>query len=170
MSFSYKEFPKDVFDSFSPLIEKHNLSKTFKGDYFVQLTGKKVVLQFEFDRGDLFCEIKKKGDDFKFALWQVYEFLFPISQKKNESKDYPKAELKFYCELLNNEMESIMLGDFSWYNELKKEIEYESSLIAVIYGPEMDYEHPISQKFWKGDKSWKSDMEDFIKQKGIKLK
>ncbi|MBU3823148.1 hypothetical protein KO566_13880 [Flavobacteriaceae bacterium XHP0103] len=170
MSFSYKEFPQDVLDSFSPLIEKHNLSKKIRGDHFVELTGEKVVLQFAFDRGDLYCEIKKPSDNFKFAIWQVYEFLFPNSQIKIESKEYPKADLKFYCELLNKEMESIMLGDFSWYNRLRKETEYESSLISVILGPEMDYEHPISQKFWNGDKTWKSDIEDFIKQKGIKLK
>src|SRR5690606_10784041 len=112
MSFSYNEFPNDVLEAFSILITKHRLSKKIEGNYYVELSNKNMVLQFEFDRATLYCEIKKKGDDYKFAIWQVYNFLFSQNQKKFGNKMSTVDTLNFYCDLLNNDMESIILGDF----------------------------------------------------------
>ena len=169
MSFSYKEFPQDVLTSFQTLIDEYSLSIKVTGDYHVEISNRNVVLSFSFDRGDLYSEIRKKNKDYTFAIWQVYKFLFPDSQSKEKSKNYPVDDLKFYASLFRNELNSVLLGDFHWYKDLKKEKEYEKKLVAVILGPKMDYKHPISQKFWNGDKTWRSDIEEFIKENNIKI-
>jgi len=171
MTYGYKEFPQDVLDAFSTLIEKYNLSTKVKEDYFVELSNENVVISFLFDRGDLYSNIQKGRDDFSFAIWQVYNFLFPnaVENEIGKSKDYPKHDLLYYAALLSNELNPVILGDFHWYNTLKNEIEYENKLIGLVLGPEIDFNHPISQKFWKRDKTWRTDIERYIKKNNIIL-
>ena len=64
---------------------------------------------------------------------------------------------------------TVLNGDFSWYNKQKNSDLYERKLVGVILGKNIDYDHPISKKFWSGDKSWRQDIETFIKENGINL-
>ncbi len=178
MSCSYKEFPEDVLNAFETIIKMHKLSVEKKEDYYVGLSNKHVEITFSFDKGDLYSELSKKNDNFTFAIYQVYKHLYGSKAEENyqDSKiggkqlGYPKTDLVWFAKLFERELSSILTGNFDWYKELRTEKEYEKQLMSVVLGPHIKYEHPISQKFWKGDPSWRQDVEYFIKEKGIELK
>lgn len=168
MTYSYKEFPQDVLTAFVQLIETYRLTVEIEEDNLVELGNEHVVLKFMFDRGEFFAELRKDGDDTTFALWEIINYLVPNAWKKKKSKDYPGGLLRFYAELFSNELNPILLGDDHWYEGLKEAKLYESSLIRAVR--QLDFHHPIYQKFSKLDKSWKADMETYIKQHNIQLK
>lgn len=176
MSYSYKEFPEDVLSAFKPIIKKYNLSIEQREDS-VRFSNNHVEISFSFDRGDLYSELNMKNDDFTFAIYHVYKFLYGAKADENYTNSnigsrqgvYPKTHLLWLAQLFENELSSILTGNFSWYKELRAEKEYENQLTAVVLGPHIKYEHPISQKFWKGDPTWREDVEQFIKENGIKL-
>jgi len=167
MTYSYKEFPQDVLNAFATLIAQHNLSAEIEADNFVELYNEQVILKFTFNRGDFMAELRKNGDTYTFAISQLVNYLIPHAWKKEKSPDYPRGLLCFYAELFSNELNPILLGDFEWYDGLKAENLYESSLIRVAWG--LETSHPIYQKFRKLDKTWKSDIEEYIRKNNIKL-
>ena len=177
MSFSYKEFPQDVLSAFEKLIKKHKLCVKISEDYLVELSNKYVEISFSFDRGDLYSELCKKNDNYTFAIYQVYKHLYGsvaednYKRRKNGGNEsgYPKSDLIWFARLFENELSSVLTGNFDWYDELRKEKEYESQLVAVVLGPHLPHPNPISKKMWDGDPTWRHDVEAFIKEKGIKL-
>ena len=176
MSFSYKEFPEDVLNAFESIIKVHNMSVERKEDYYVGLSNKHVKITFAYDKGDLYAELRKKNDDFTFAIYQVYRHLYGTKAEannqnlKSDGVRNPKADLVWFAKLFENELSSILTGDFSWYEELRAAKEYENQLVSIVLGPHLNHAHPISQKFWKGDSTWREDVEQFIRDKGIELK
>ena len=66
-------------------------------------------------------------------------------------------------------MASVLNGRIDWFNHLKQEDEYERKLVKIMLSAELEYEHPISLKFFKGDESWKEDIEEFIIENKIKI-
>ncbi|MES2380940.1 MAG: hypothetical protein V4538_07850 [Bacteroidota bacterium] len=177
MSYSYKEFPKDVLNAFDTIIKKYNLAIEQSEDCYVTLSNSFVEISFSFERGDLYSELGKKDDDFTFAIFQVYKHLYgnqaednyQVSKIGTKQFGYPKTDLIWFAKLFENELSSVMTGNFDWYKELRTEKEYEKQLVAVILGPHLNYEHPIKQKFWKGDSTWRQDIEYFIKENNIEL-
>lgn len=177
MSYSYKEFPEDVLNAFEIIIKKHYLIIEKREDFYVALSNQFVEIKFSYDKGTLYPELRKTDDDFTFPIIGVYSHIYKIQahewiqnvkmQKKNER--YPNYYLVEYAKLFENELASILTGNFSWYSALRAELEYEQKLITILLGPQIDYNHPISQKFWKGDSTWKQDLEQFIKEQGIEL-
>lgn len=164
---SYKEFPQDVLNAFSTLIEKHHLSIEVYYDCVVELSNEHVILKFMFDRGDFLAEIRKNGDNYTFAIWQIINYLIPHAWRKERSERYPGGLLDLYAELLSNELNSILLGDFHWYDGLKAKNQYENSLLSLVHS--LGVQHPIYQKYRKSDKTWKSDLEEYIKKENIQL-
>jgi len=167
MTYSYEKFPQEVLDTFSDLIEKHQLAIEVEEDYLVELSNESVVLKFVFDRGDFFAKIRKNGDDVSFALWEVIHYLNLQVWNKEKSKDYPNGLLCLYSRVLGNELNTVFWGDFPWYEGLKAQKEYEKCLIRAVR--KLDTQHPIYQKFRKLDKTWKTDMEAYVKEYDIQL-
>lgn len=178
MSYSYKEFPTDVLNVFESIIKTHNLSLETREDYYVGLSNRHVEISFSFDRGDLYSEIRRRDDDFVFAIYQVYKHIYGCVAEVNYVRSkigrrqlgYPKTDLVWFAKLFENELSSILIGNFDWYEELRTEIEYEKQLVAVVLGPHLPHPNPISNKFWNGDPKWKEDVEKFIEEEKIELK
>ncbi|MEN0049401.1 MAG: hypothetical protein AAF806_20240 [Bacteroidota bacterium] len=168
MTYSYKKFPQEVLKAFSDLIVQHQLTIEVGLDHLVELSNEFVVLTFLFDRGDFTAKISKKKDDFSFGLWEVINYLDRQVWSKEKSKDYPTSLMRLYAKTLSNELNPVFSGDFHWYEGLKAQKQYESSLIGAVR--QLDKQHPIYQKFRAGDKSWKTDMEAYIEENGIQLK
>lgn len=178
MSYSYKEFPLDVESAFEKLIKAHNLSVEKREDYYVGLSNRHVIIDFSFDKGTLYSELRKSGDNFSFSIYQVYEHLYGSALKNyferlkigEDELGYPKSDLIGYAKLFENELSSILNGNFEWYEELRTELEYEKQLVGVVLGPHLPHPNPISKKFWNGDPTWKEDVEKFIKEEKIEIK
>jgi hypothetical protein len=177
MSYSYKEFPNDVLNAFETIIKTHDLAVEMREDYYVGLSNRHVEVSFSFDRGDLYSEIRKSNDDFTFAIFQVYKHLCGVKADENyqsakigrKQLGYPKTDLLWFAKLFENELSSILTGNFDWYEELRTEKEYEKQLVAVVLGPHLPHPNPISKKFWNGDPTWREDVEKFIKEEKIEL-
>ena len=167
MTYSYKEFPKEVLSAFSDLIVKHQLNIEIEQDNQVELRNESVILKFSFDRGEFFADLRKSGKDYTFALWQIINYLDLEVWNKEKSKDYPGGLLRLYAKTLDHELSSVFSGNFPWYEGLKAQKQYESSLMRIFW--KLDKEHPIRQKFWKGDKTWKEDMEAYVEENEIQL-
>ncbi len=170
MSHSYKEFPTEVLEAYSEVIQNHQLKVKVTEDYMVQLINEEVLLKFIFDRGDFYSEIRKTDDDFSFAIWQVRKFLDILGTGKLKYEGYPIGAIKSEADAFRAELKGVFNGDFPWYDDLKREIEYEKKLSSFILGPSMEHSHPISQKFWKREKGWKEDLEEYLKSNNINLK
>jgi len=177
MSYSYKEFPEDVLSAFETIIKAHNLIIKKREDFYIGLSNQYVEIKFSFDKGTLYSELRKIDDDFTFPIISVFSHLYKIQADEwfrnvkmiQKNMSYPKYYLVEYAKLFENELASILTGNFSWYSALRAELEYERKLTAILLGPQIDYNHPISQKFWKGDVTWKQDLAHFIKEHGIEL-
>lgn len=177
MSYSYKEFPDDVLNAFEKVINEHQLCIEKREDYYVALSNQFVEIMFSFDKGTLYSELRKTDDDFTFPIFGVYSYINKLQAHEwfqkvkihQKTMSYPKLYLVEYAKLFQNELARIFTGNFNWYSALKAELEYERHLVAIILGPQIDYNHRISQKFWKGDETWKQDLEHFIKEHGIEL-
>ncbi|MES1182033.1 MAG: hypothetical protein ABUL44_04485, partial [Flavobacterium sp.] len=172
-----KEFPEDVLAAFEIIIKAHNLFIEKKEDFYIGLSNQFVKIMFSFDKGTLYSELRKTDDDFTFPIFGVFSHINKIQAHEwfqnvkihQKTMSYPKFYLIEYAKLFENELATIFTGNFSWYSALRAALEYERHLVAIILGPQIDYNHPISQKFWKGDETWKQDLEQFIKEHGIKL-
>ena len=168
----------DVLNAFETVIKTHNLSVEKREDYYVGLSNRHVEISFSFDRGDLYSEIGKRSDDFTFAIYQVYKHLYGSAAEDNYKRSkiggkqlgYPKTDLAWFAKLFENELSAILTGNFDWYEKLRTEKEYEKQLVAVLLGPNLPHPNPISNKFWKGDPTWREDVEKFIKEEKIELK
>ncbi len=172
MRFSYKEFPEDVLTAFEIIIKMHKLSVEIREDYYVGLSNGHVEISFSFDKGDLYSEICRKNDDYSFAIYQVYKHLYGNMAEDNYQRSniggkqlgYPKTDLVWFAKLFENELSSILIGNFEWYQELRTEKEYEKQLVAVVLGPHLPHPNPMSKKYWSGDPTWRQDVEKFIKE------
>ncbi len=178
MSHSYQEFPEDVLNAFEAVIQLHKLTVEKREDYYVGLSNKFVEINFSFDRGDLYAELRKKNDDFTFAIYQIYKHLYGSIAEENYQNSkikerkfgYPKTDLVWFAKLFENELSSILIGNFEWYEALRSAQEYEKQLVAVVLGPHLLHPNAIRAKFWNGDPTWRQDIEKFIKDEGIELK
>ena len=174
---SYSEFPNDVKIAFLPLVNQYNLKFKAEGICSVDLENKYCRINFNMDRYNLQGVIFKKGDSTSFAITRIASYQNP---KDFEKEEIPKTEygdkksikklLHYFSMVTNKYLGEVLNGDFSWFDQVKKEDEYERQLVSLIMGSEMEYEHPISQKFWSGDKTWKADIEKYIKQNKISIK
>lgn len=178
MSHSYQEFPEDVLNAFEAVIQLHKLTVEKREDHYVGLSNEFVEINFSFDRGDLYAELSKKNDDFTFAIYQIYKHLYGSIAEENYQNSkivekklgYPKTELVWFAQLFENELSSILMGNFEWYEAVRSAQEYERQLVAVVLGPHLPHPNDISVKFWNGDPTWRQDIEKFIKDEGIELK
>ena len=180
---SYPDFPKDAFEAFHNLTSKYKLKPTADGICSVNFDNQYCRLNFNMDRYDLqgllFRKtglLSKKTDDFSFGISSIANLLEP---NHNFADTYPKTSygdkkairqlLFWYADLIEKCLPTVLNGDFSWYDKQKNADLYERKLVGVILGKHIDYEHPISKKFWSGDKSWRQDIETFIKDNDIKI-
>ncbi|MGI8600710.1 MAG: hypothetical protein ACR2KB_15765 [Chitinophagaceae bacterium] len=180
---SYPDFPKDSIEAFKNLTVKYNLQPTVDGICSVSFDNEFCRLNFNMDRYDLqgllFPKqglLFKKTDDFSFGITQIANLLYP---DHNLADSCPKTTygdkqairqlLFWYANLVEKCLETVLAGNFSWYDKQKATDLYERKLVGVILGKYIDYEHPISKKFWSGDTSWRQDIETFIKNNDIKL-
>ena len=113
-------------------------------------------------------------EDFSFSISAIANLLCPdhnlafTSPKTTYGdKDSIRQFLFWYADLIENCLATVLVGDFSWYDKQKDDDLYQKKLIAVLLGKHIDYEHPISKKFRSGDKSWRQDIETFIKDNDI---
>ena len=126
----------------------------------------------------MYAELSKKNDDFTFAIYQIYKHLYgsiaEVNYQNSKIKErkfgYPKTDLVWFAKLFENELSSILIGNFEWYEALRSAQEYEKQLVAVVLGPHLPHPNAISAKFWNGDPTWRQDIEKFIKDEGIELK
>lgn len=180
---SYPDFPKDAIEAFQNLTTKCKLKPTVKGICSVNFDNKFCRLNFNMDRYDLqgllFRKqglLIKKTDDFSFGISEIANLLCP---NHNLADTYPKTTygdkqairqlLFWYADLAEKCLTTVLTGDFSWYEKQKSDDLYQRKLVGVILEKQIDHEHPISKKFWSGDKSWRQDIETFIKDNNIKL-
>jgi hypothetical protein len=173
---SYEEFPKDAELAFSSIKEKYRLKFKANGIYSVDFTNKYCRINFNMDRYDLQALLFKKGDSTSFSITRLAIDVNELEYSKEVipatgygNKEGVKDSLFFYSRILDKYLNHILKGDLIWYDRIKQEDEYESKLIGVILGGEIEHKHPISKKFWDGDSSWKSDIEKYIKEKEIKI-
>ena len=181
---SYPEFPKDIIEAFQNLTFKYKLIPTVDGICSVNFDNKFCRLNFNMDRYDLQGLLYrkdgilfKKTDEYSFAITKIATLLNPESKILDTfpkttygNRDEIRQLLFWYADLTDKYLATVLTGDFSWYEREKKNDLYERQLIGVILGPHLNHEHPISKKFWGGDKSWRQDVEEFIKDNKIELK
>lgn len=173
---SYNEFPNDVKKAFANLTSKYGLTYHPNGICSVDIKNKFCRLNFNMDRYDLQGLLFKTGDSTSFGLIRLAN---DLDSKDFSTKEIPITEynnqqsirelLNFYSKMIDSNLSHVLQGDFSWYNRIKSEDNYEKKLVGVIIGSKIEYEHPISKKFWSGDSSWKPDLEEYIKKNGIKI-
>ena len=173
---SYEEFPQVAELAFDSIKEKYSLKFKEDGIYSVDFSNKYCRLNFNMDRYDLQGLLFKKGDSTSFSISRLATYFNDAEYSKEDipsigygNKVGVKDSLFFYSKILDKYLNHVLKGDFTWYEKIKQEDEYESKLIAVILSDKMEYEHPISKKFWSGDSSWKSDIEKYIKEKQIEI-
>jgi hypothetical protein len=180
---SYPDFPRDAIEAFHNLTGKYKLKPKAEGICSIDFDNPHCRLNFNMDRYDLqgvlFRKhgwITKKIDDFPVNIVVVANLLTP---NHPFADTYPKTTygdthairqlLFWYAELIENCLSTVLNGDFSWYEKQKNADLYQRKLVGVVLGKHMDREHPISKKFWSGDKTWKQDVEKFIQDNHIQL-
>jgi hypothetical protein len=171
---SYPDFPKDVLGIFADLIKEYDLKPKVDGIYSVDLENKFCKINLNMDRYDLQVLLSKKNDEITFGVYRVALNLCP---ENSTLQNFPKTEygdknatrklISFYADVIRNCLSTVLNGDFSWYDRIKEADSYESKLIAVVH--RLEFKNPIQQKFWKGDKTWRQDIEKYIKDNNITL-
>ena len=131
---SYPDFPKDAIEAFKNLTSKYKLKPTSKGIYSVNFDNKFCRLNFNMDRYDLQgLFYRKRGLLFKkietetHSINQIVITLFPDS---NFLKTFPKATygnkdetrklLLWYADIVENYLETVLIGDFSRLDKMVK--------------------------------------------------
>ena len=174
---SYKDFPEDVINAFSNITDKYQLQFKTDGIYSVDISNQFIKMNFNMDRYDLQGLLFKKGDSNSFGITRLITYGKPDEFKMEKFPDAEygdkhgiRNQLNHYAFLIDKYLSNILKGNFDWYDQVKKEDEYEKKLIGLILGPEIKSGHPISKKFWDGDKTWKGDIEKYIVENNIELK
>ena len=180
---SYPDFPKDAIEAFQNLTSKFKLRPTEDGICSVNFDNQFCRLNFNMDRYDLQGLIfrkqgffSKKIDDFSFGIISIANLLAPNHNFADTCPETSYGDtqairqlLFWYADLIEKCLPTVLQGDFSWYDKQKKADLYERKLVGVILGNHIGHEHPISKKFWGGDKSWRQDIETYIKDNDIKV-
>ena len=174
---SYDKFPNDVVNAFSIITDKYKLKFKADGICSVDITNQYVRMNFNMDRYDLQGLLFKKGDSTSFGItrlathnnWKEPRIENSPNSDYGNKKEI-KNQLNHFAFIVDKYLSTTLTGNFDWYNQVKQEDEYERQLIGLILGPEIEYGHPISQKFRDGDKTWKIDIEKHIVENSIELK
>ncbi|MEM6316408.1 MAG: hypothetical protein AAF960_01995 [Bacteroidota bacterium] len=120
-------------------------------------------------RGDFRPVLLKVDDDYyAIGLEEIVDYLFPEISKADLHPEYPIGTVRFFAQLFRKELRPILLGDFHWYEGLKAKKLYENCLMQEFW--KLDKEHPIRQKFWQGDKTWRTDLAAYVEGNSIPLK
>jgi len=173
---SYDDFPRDVEDSFSSIVDKYEFKFHVQGICSVDIENKFCRINLNMDRFDLQGLLFINGEETSFSLSRLAS---DQNDKKFEKEEFPssdygnkesiKRQLEYYANISDKYLETTLKGDFSWFNRMKEEDAYEKQLVGLILGSEIEHTHPISKKFWSGDKSWKTDIENYIRQNNIEI-
>jgi len=129
-------------------------------------------LKFSYDRGDIGCAFKQHIEaNNQYMVSSVYKFLYPeqVYTEGNEQENAwdSKVQLSRYSKIINAKLKNILNGDFSWINEYLKKDKRNGQLSLFVLG--LGSEHPITKKFFGGDRSWESDAEQYIALNNIIL-
>jgi hypothetical protein len=169
---NYPEFKQEIEHSFHDLIIMFNLNlkELHEGSYLLE--GLKCNIRFTYDRGDIFCDFKQPHeyqDSPGYGVWAVYKFLDPQKEliEKSERIYDTKLQLRYFSNLIQNNLENVLKGDFSWLKDFLKERERRNKMLNIAL--HLDRENPIAKKFWKGDQTWQNDIEEYVKENKINL-
>jgi hypothetical protein len=166
---NYPEFEQDITDAFKDVISKFKFKLTEIDKGLWELNNGKITIMFSFDRGDIFCFIRKLDDirNRTYLLMSVYRFLY-----KNDTLDISwkeaKVQLKNLAIIADTKLNEVLLGDFSWVDSFEKEQNKLSKKIQYVSN-KMDKNHPIYIKFEDDDSSWFDDLEKYITENNIEL-
>ncbi|MEW4925441.1 hypothetical protein [Algibacter sp. 2305UL17-15] len=160
----YSEFKEDIISIFQEQIVKHQLIVKFEYEnsnkiYFVRLYNPDFALDFSLDRMDLLVEIINPRNQDSFTFNDVIHCLYPSrdlvikgnTSPKNTRK-FIKSQLNSCSELLDQYMQGVVFGDFSWSSVLKNTEEQKKTMLAKIMS--LDYNHPLYKETIGGNKDW----------------
>jgi hypothetical protein len=193
--YNYPEFVNDIKEAFEDLIIEFDLNfeQIYEGRYI--LKGKYTVLVFNYDRGDIFCEIRPLVDEpiikrtkifglfetkstthketyntIGCSIYGVFRYIYPSdSFLEGKERIYnPKLQLVESAKLISAKLRHIMGGDFSWLPGYLEKTDHTDKLLKYVLS-NLNYEHPIKKKFWSGDITWERDVEDHLKENQITL-
>ena len=169
---NYSEFEIDIKNAFKKIIDDFNLILLELQEGRFLLKGLKCNLRFTYDRGDVFCGFLQPEetnlDRSSYNVWTIYRFLYPDDIDNSERVYDPKDQLIEIAALIDKKLRNILFGDFSWLSEFLIKEAYEKKLTKFVLN-KLDYNDSITRKFWKGDFTWKQDVEKLIVEKGITL-
>jgi hypothetical protein len=170
---NYPTFRKDIENVFSPLIQEFHLKSLELYDGCYLLKGSKCSLRFTFDRGDISCQFKHQYGDPKapgFDVISLYRFLYPIRKHKTDTEpnyNY-KYQLSGLLEIIQKHFKNVMNGDFSWLTAFLEHENSESKLSRFVL-TQLSSDHPIAQKFWGADETWKDDLKQYLLDNNLKI-
>lgn len=163
----YTGFEADIRVAFGPIMKDYGFTLTETSEGFFELNNEKCVITISFDRGDVFCNIRKPEGKNSYQLWSVYRYLF-----KNESQDTSwyeaKIQLKKLATIAVKKLSNVLEGDFSWADGYELEREKLRKMIRYVSN-EMNVNHPIYQKYRQDDPTWIKDLENYILSNNILL-
>ncbi|MDF2432688.1 MAG: hypothetical protein JWP44_2319 [Mucilaginibacter sp.] len=171
---NYSGFKEDIETAFKDLINEFDLTLTepYVGSFL--LKGPKCDITLYYDRGVISCAFKQITDkelDPAYEVWPVYRYLYHIEQlgKRDDSADWgsPKQQLVESSNIIQTKLKNILIGDFSWLDGYLKKEKREGQLTLFVF--DLDQNHPFKIKFWKGDPSWRADVEKYLLDNNIVL-
>lgn len=168
---NYPDFKRDIEDSFKDLIQEFDLTLVELTEGCYLLKGPKCNIRITYDRGDITCDFKQISEYQNspgYGVWAVCKFLYPLKAVSKKSERIYDAKLQ----LVENsnivkDLRNVLNGDFSWLKDFVKGRERENKILNFIL--HLDYNHPISIKFWVGDLSWQQDVEKYLNDNHIIL-
>lgn len=170
---NYPEFARDIKASLEGLINDYGfvLFEVYDGCY--ELRNLKCTFRLTYDRGDISCNIKypfSKDNQYGYGVCSVFKYLFPNdnSEIENEPVCDPRLQLSKYSKIIKKYLMTIVNGDFSWVDGYLIEQKHFENRIKFIR-EQLEYNHPIKQKFLNGDISWQKDLDNYLKEHGMKL-
>jgi hypothetical protein len=164
--------PPDGPDAFYNEIEKafYDLIDEYKFSHFelredVQvLKNTNCAIKLIYDRGTISCDLidPKSKDQHEYPLYPVMNFLFPRVTSEHLAFN-TRDQLTECAQLLTNHFQHVLSGDFSWTEDFLKLQEVTDKMVLYLTN-NMDHNHPIYQKFKRGDMSWIQDLQLYLKQ------
>ncbi|GAC1306333.1 MAG: hypothetical protein NVSMB24_16510 [Mucilaginibacter sp.] len=163
----YSGFHEDVKSAFSDLIYQKNPIISIRsnidfGIYAVELTFEYSKLIFDLDRMDLQSNFVNPKDNKIYNVLRIAALLHrKVSfQKTNtitsETRENILEHLRYTNEIIEKYLMNVVEGDFTWTEIYLKHENEESRMIQEVLN--LEPEDLISQKFWKGDETWKIDL------------
>jgi hypothetical protein len=159
---NYEGFDIDIKTCFSDIIERYNFHFNEKARGIYNLKNNKCILTFDFDKGSINCFASDPmAMQESFHVGVIWSALCPNKEVPVhlDADQSLKSQMEFYAAVLN-ELNFILLGDFSWKERYKSYVEEESRKIEIVQ--KLDTSNPIYQKFVNGDLSWQKDLEEYI--------